>query len=249
MPAVATEPPELLQLAAHPLRWRLLGELARSDRTVQELTGLVGQPQNLVSYHLRKLRDGELVAARRSTFDGRDAYYRVDLTRLGGGFAASGAALHPGLRLAAVPSRPVASRVLFLCTGNSARSQMAEALARVRSGGLVDARSAGTKPKPLHPEAVRVMRERYDIDLSGHRPKHLDELAGEAFDHVITLCDRVREACPAFPGHPETAHWSTPDPSASDDPGAFEEAAAELSVRVGFLLAALTPSDDPREMP
>ena len=249
MPALATEPPELLQLAAHPLRWQLLTRLAGSDHRVRELVAMVDQPQNLVSYHLRKLRDGELVAARRSTFDGRDAYYRVDLTRLGGGFAASGAALHPGLRLAALPPRPAATRVLFLCTGNSARSQMAEALTRVRSGGLVDARSAGTHPKPLHPDAVRVMWELYDIDLSGHRPKHLDELAGEAFDHVITLCDRVREACPAFPGHPETAHWSTPDPSASGDAGAFESAAAELSVRVGFLLAALTPSDEPEEMP
>ena len=72
-------PREFLQLAGHPLRWRLLGELARSDRMVHELTGLVGEPQNLVSYHLGKLRDGGLVSARRSSADRRDAYYALDL--------------------------------------------------------------------------------------------------------------------------------------------------------------------------
>jgi DNA-binding transcriptional ArsR family regulator len=77
-------PPEFLQLAGHPLRWRLLAELARSDRTVHELTGVVGQPQNLVSYHLGKLRDARLVSARRSSADRRDSYYTVDPGRVGG---------------------------------------------------------------------------------------------------------------------------------------------------------------------
>ena len=72
-------PPEFLQLAGHPLRWQLLGELARSDRTVHELTGLVGEAQNLVSYHLGKLREAGLVSTRRSSADGRDAYYTADL--------------------------------------------------------------------------------------------------------------------------------------------------------------------------
>ena len=96
-------PPAFLQLAGHPLRWRLLGDLARSDRTVRELTGLVEQPQNLVSYHLGKLRDARLVSARRSSADRRDAYYTVDLTRLGELLAATGGALHPGLRLTPPP--------------------------------------------------------------------------------------------------------------------------------------------------
>ncbi len=212
------ELPEFLQLTGHPLRWRLLGELARSDRMVHELTGLVGHPQNLVSYHLGKLRDARLVSARRSSADRRDAYYTVDLTRVGDLLAAAGGALHPGLRLARPPSPgragPGTVSVLFLCTGNSARSQMAEALARVRSAGVVDASSAGSHPKPLHPDAVRVMRDEYGIDLGGHAPKHLEVFADRHFDCVISLCDRVREVCPEFPGGPETIHWSIPDPAA-----------------------------------
>jgi protein-tyrosine-phosphatase len=247
--------PGLLRLAGHPLRWRLLGELARSDRMVHELTGLVRQPQNLVSYHLGKLRDARLVSARRSSADRRDAYYTVDLTRVGQLLAATGAALHPGLRLTPlVPSgvRPgeATVRVLFLCTGNSARSQMAEALARARSDGLVEAHSAGSRPKPLHPNAVRVMREERGIDLTGHGSKHLSVYAQQRFDRVISLCDRVREVCPEFPGRPETIHWSIPDPATwpGDDEAsypAFQQMAAELETRIGFLLAALTGPPNP----
>src|SRR3954468_23009425 len=93
-------PPAFLQLAGHPLRWRLLGELARSDRMVSELTTLVGEPQNLVSYHLGKLRDGRLVSSRRSSADRRDTYYMADLTRIGRLLSATGGALHSGIRLA-----------------------------------------------------------------------------------------------------------------------------------------------------
>src|SRR5918994_4516698 len=165
-------PPAFLQLAGHPLRWRLLSDLARSDRTVHELTVLAGQPQNLVSYHLGKLRDARLVSARRSSADRRDAYYTIALPRLGELLAATGEALHPGLRLTPPPPSSatpgaVTARVLFLCTGNSARSQMAEALARVRSGGLIEAHSAGSHPRPLHPNAVRVMRDKHAIELAG----------------------------------------------------------------------------------
>jgi protein-tyrosine-phosphatase len=242
-------PPEFLQLAGHPLRWRLLAELARSDRMVHELTGLVGEPQNLVSYHLGKLREGRLVSARRSSADRRDAYYTVDLDRIGGLLSATGGALHPGLRL--TPPSPDGARpapgvrVLFLCTGNSARSQMAEALARARSGGVIEAYSAGSHPKPVHPSAVRVMRDEHGLDLSGQASKHLDVFAGQRFDRVISLCDRVREVCPEFPGHPETIHWSMPNPAAGDaDDDAsyplFQQTAAELATRIGFLLAALT---------
>jgi protein-tyrosine-phosphatase/DNA-binding transcriptional ArsR family regulator len=240
-----------LQLAGHPLRWRLLGELARSDLMVHELTGLVGQPQNLVSYHLAKLRDAHLVSARRSSADGRDAYYTVDLARVADLLTATGAAMHPGLRL--IPPPPgtaqagaAKARVLFLCTGNSARSQMAEALIEHLSGGTVEAASAGSHPKPLHPNAIRVMRKR-GIDISGNRTKHFDEFLSGQFDRVITLCDRVREVCPEFPCHPELVHWSVPDPACEGATNrasypAFERTAAELETRIGFLIPLLAES-------
>jgi protein-tyrosine-phosphatase len=239
-------PPEFLQLAGHPLRWRLLGELARSDHTVLELTGLVDEPQNLVSYHLGKLRDAGLVSARRSSADRRDAYYTVDLTRIGDLLSSTGGALHPGLRLtppAVTEGAHDAVRVLFLCTGNSARSPMAEALASARSGGLIEAHSAGSHPKPLHPNAVRVMRDEHGIDLARHEPTHLDVFADQPFDRVVSLCDRVREVCPEFAA--PTIHWSIPNPVAdgADDDAcypAFQETASGLETRVGFLLAELT---------
>ena len=241
-------PPEFLQLAGHPLRWRLLGELARSDRMVHELTGLIGEPQNLVSYHLGRLRDARLVSARRSSADRRDAYYTVDLARIGGLLAATGGALHPGLRLtrpAPHGAGPGAVKVLFLCTGNSARSPMAEALARALSGGVIEAYSAGSHPKPMHPNALRVMRDEHGLDLTGQASKHLDVFAGQRFDWVISLCDRVREVCPQFPDHPETIHWSIPNPATgnADDDATyplFQQTAAELATRIGFLLAVLT---------
>src|SRR5215216_4095825 len=90
-------PPPFLRLAGHPLRWRLLSELARSDRRVGELCELAGRRQNLVSYHLRQLRDGGLVSTRRSAADGRDTYYVLELTRCGELLTGAGASLHPGL--------------------------------------------------------------------------------------------------------------------------------------------------------
>jgi protein-tyrosine-phosphatase/DNA-binding transcriptional ArsR family regulator len=243
-------PPPFLELAAHPLRWRLLVELARSDRTVHELTAALDQPQNLVSYHLGKLREARVVSSRRSSADRRGAYYTVDLMRVGEQLAVTGGALHPVL--GGLPPDPrrgradgAGGRVLFLCTGNSARSQMAEAFARVRSGGLVEAHSAGSNPKPLHPNAVRVMRDEHGIDLTGHRPKPLTAFTDQRFDQVVTLCDRVREVCPEFPGDPAAIHWSIPDPAAGQVDGdddasypAFQSTAAEVETRIGFLLAA-----------
>jgi protein-tyrosine-phosphatase/DNA-binding transcriptional ArsR family regulator len=237
----------------HPLRWQLLGELAGSDRQVQELTARVGQPQNLVSYHLGQLRRARLVTSRRSSADGRDTYYRLDLARCAALLATTGGALHPALRMvppptpAPVPAGDEPVRVLFLCTGNSSRSQMAEALLRHRTAATVpasgrawvEAYSAGSHPKAVHPDAVAVMAG-YGIDLTGARPKHLDVFAHHRFDHVITLCDRVREVCPEFPGQPTTAHWSVPDPARDPDGyPAFERVAAELAERVGFLQHAL----------
>jgi ArsR family transcriptional regulator, arsenate/arsenite/antimonite-responsive transcriptional repressor / arsenate reductase (thioredoxin) len=241
-----TAPPGFLKLAGHPVRWRLLTELARSDRQVRELTALTGQPQNLVSYHLGRLRAGGLVGMRRSSADGRDAYYSIDLARCGELLTATGAALHPGLRLVPPSSGPAGTRasVLFLCTGNSARSQMAQAICEQMAGGLVTAASAGSHPKPLHPNAVRVMRER-GIDISSRQPRHFDVLAGQRFDYVVSLCDRVREVCPDFAGPPQVIHWSIPDPAAAGGTDAetyptFRALAAALETRIGFLLSRIS---------
>jgi ArsR family transcriptional regulator, arsenate/arsenite/antimonite-responsive transcriptional repressor / arsenate reductase (thioredoxin) len=243
------DPPGFVQLVAHPLRWRLLRELTRSDRAVRELTERLGEPQNLVSYHLRRLRDGALVYTRRSAADGRDSYYAVDLERCEQQLQTTGGALHPALRPTPAPPTPHAvraarrRRVLFLCTGNSARSQIAEALLQHASDGTVDAASAGSHPKPLHPNAVRVMRKR-GIDISGNRTKHVNEFVSQRFDVVITLCDRVREVCPDFPSRPELVHWSMPDPAREATTNrasyaAFERTAVELETRIRFLLPLL----------
>jgi ArsR family transcriptional regulator, arsenate/arsenite/antimonite-responsive transcriptional repressor / arsenate reductase (thioredoxin) len=243
-------PPRFLRLAGHPLRWRLLSELACSDRRVGELCDLAGERQSLVSYHLRQLRDGGVVSARRSLADGRDTYYVLDLARCGELLASAGMSLHPGLAPAGRShlrrrrgSTREFARVLFLCSGNSARSQIAEALCDQLAQGAVKAVSAGSHPKPIHPNAVRVMRER-GIDLAGRRSKHLSEFTDRRFDYVISLCDRVREVCPEFPGQPEVIHWSIPDPGR--EPGtdehtlpAFERTAVELATRIGFLIEAI----------
>ena len=221
-----------------------------------ELCLLLELPQNLVSYHLGQLRAERLVSRRRSSADGRDSYYVLELARCGELLDGAGAALHPGLRLAPPPAgAPARSparkrrRVLFLCTGNSARSQIAEALAQELGAGAIEARSAGSRPKPLHPNAVRVMRKR-GIDIAGRRSKHLDEFADERFDYVVSLCDRVREVCPEFSGNPALIHWSIPDPAREGDSdketyAAFERTAEELATRIPFLLELISLTHHP----
>jgi protein-tyrosine-phosphatase len=247
--AADVSPLGFLQLIADPLRWRLLDELGRSDRRVGELCEVLGKPQSLVSYHLRELRKGGLVSARQSAADGRDTYYRCNIDRFAELLSAAGSALHPAVHLTSVDEvgsarRGRKPRVLFLCTGNSARSQMAEALLEHRTGGAIAARSAGSHPKPLHDNAVQVMAER-GIDISHNRSKNLLRFTDDRFDRVITLCDKVREVCPDFEGQPTTAHWSMPDPAAEGADAytnyrAFVRTADEIDARIGLLIAQLT---------
>ena len=116
-------------------------------------------------------------------------------------------------------------RVLILCTGNSARSQMAEGLLRHDAGDRFDVESAGTKPSRLRPEAIAVMRE-LGIDISGQRSKHLDAFTGQAFDYVLTVCDQANESCPLYPATTHRLHQSFEDPAAFD--GSEEERLAQF---------------------
>src|SRR5271163_4328067 len=103
--------------------------------------------------------------------------------------------------------RPVKKRVLILCTGNSARSQMAEGLLRHDAGDRFAVESAGTRPGQVRPEAIAVMKE-LGIDISGHRSKHVREFADQSFDYVLTVCDSAKAICPVFPGHSNRIHKS-----------------------------------------
>ena len=105
--------------------------------------------------------------------------------------------------------------VLILCTGNSARSQMAEGLLRHDAANGFQVASAGVEPTRVRPEAVEVMSE-IGIDISAHRSKSVDEFAGQEFDYVITVCDNANEHCPIFPGHTKRIHWSFEDPAAAE---------------------------------
>jgi protein-tyrosine-phosphatase/DNA-binding transcriptional ArsR family regulator len=224
-------------------------ELVTSDLAVSELTERLGERQSLVSYHLAQLRDGGLVTSRRSSADGRDTYYSLSLAACERGLRSTGAELHPALRLEPVTlarrgSSSPRVRALFVCTGNSARSQMAQAMITARSGGAVIASSAGSNPKPLHPKAVAEM-ERRGIDIRSHASTHLVDVAHKRFDWIITLCDRVREVCPEFPHHPRVVHWSIADPADGDARAAraaFTRTADQLDERIGYLLVAMFES-------
>lgn len=263
--------PSLLKLLADDQRWTLVHALAHSDRRVQELVDLLQQPANLVSYHLRKLRDQAVVTERRSAADRRDVYYSLAFDRVRSLYFAAAESLHPALgRRAADTASPIdtadpdragapaagtrrkaaaqarirasAPSVLFVCTHNSARSQMAEGLLR-RLRPDLRVTSAGTTISEVQPLAVLVMKRR-GIDISKQRSKHLSAFDGQTFDYIITVCDRAREACPVFPGNPELLHWSIADPSAVKGDRttrlrAYEAVADELQGRMRRLQALL----------
>jgi protein-tyrosine-phosphatase len=129
---------------------------------------------------------------------------------------------------------------------------MAEGIMRrmVRSNQLggsgVEVFSAGSEPSSIHPEAVRVLTS-LGVDVSRQKAKHLDRYRDQEFDYIITVCDRVRETCPVFPGHPERIHWSFPDPAVIEDDEArrraFDQTAEQLTIRIRYLLTLITGSD------
>ena len=241
------KPLDFLKLLAHHIRWRILLALSKSDYRVEELVQQIKQPPNLISYHLKQLRLRKIVTERRSTADSRDIYYSLNLDRFRQLYLQAGQSLHPALRESIQPSPPQSeikrsrpARILFLCTHNSARSQMAESLLRRLGGDEVEVFSAGSEPTSIHPLTTKVMSD-IGIGLSENRSKPLDEFIGQNFDYVVTVCDRVREVCPVFPADPEQIHWSIPDPAAIEGnlrtrERAFANTARELATRIQFLL-------------
>jgi ArsR family transcriptional regulator, arsenate/arsenite/antimonite-responsive transcriptional repressor / arsenate reductase (thioredoxin) len=235
---------EFLKLLAHDVRWQLIKALTMSDYRVQELVEQVDQPMNLVSYHLKKLREERVVITRRSDSDARDVYYSLDLERLGALYREAGRALHPVLGEMSsehgIPQKPL--RVLFVCTHNSARSQMAEALMRQIGGERIQVWSAGSQPTNIHPDTIRTM-DALGIDIRGQKSEGLEAYTGQAFDVVITVCDRAREVCPTFPGDAQQVHWSLPDPTIITDEAersrAFQGIARQLQARIRYLLRGI----------
>jgi ArsR family transcriptional regulator, arsenate/arsenite/antimonite-responsive transcriptional repressor / arsenate reductase (thioredoxin) len=244
---IKPQPLDFLKLLAHDIRWRVLLALAQSDHRVEELVKKIQQPHNLISYHLKRLRLQQLVTERRSSADGRDIYYSLNLDQFRQLYLQTGQSLHPAIGGASPQPYPQAKpiaypkvHVLFLCTHNSARSQMAESLLRKLGGDQVEVFSAGSEPTSIHPLAIKVMSE-VSVDLSQHRSKHLSEFVGQSFDYVVTVCDRIREVCPVFPGDPEQIHWSFPDPAAIEgnlqkQERAFANTANQLMLRIQYLL-------------
>lgn len=142
-------------------------------------------------------------------------------------------------------------RVLIVCTGNSARSQIAEGLLRHEAGEAFDVFSAGTAPGQLRPEAIAVMRE-FSVDISGQKAKPLDQFLGQSFDFVITVCDKAKEQCPSFPGEYVRLHWPFEDPAAADERSPeqrlqdFRNVRDKIHARIMFFLGegSYYPSQD-----
>jgi len=225
--------------------------LALTDLRAGEIVAHLRMPQNAVSYHLKQLRAIGVLRDRRSSVDARDVYYRVDHARLTALYLAAGDVLQPGLGTdvdareadgAAGADLPL--RILFVCTHNSARSQIAEALAHRLGGRSVEAYSAGSHPTELHPVTVELLKSLGE-DPARYHAKLLDQFRGQDFHYIITVCDRVREHCPTFPDDDIQIHWSFPDPT--EVPGlaaqrqAFATLRREMETRLRYLLVLPHP--------
>jgi ArsR family transcriptional regulator, arsenate/arsenite/antimonite-responsive transcriptional repressor / arsenate reductase (thioredoxin) len=231
---------KFLKALAHEIRWQVVQTLAVGDRRVHELVDITERPLNVVSSHLKKLRDANVVTVRRSEADGRDLYYALNLSEVQQRFLNIGRVLLPATADAPATVGPM--RVLFVCTHNSARSQMAEGLMRRAAGSWVDVFSAGSDPTDIHPDGVKVLQAR-GVDISGQQSQPLAAFSGQSFDYVITVCDRAREMCPMFPGKSQQIHWGYPDPvtitNDAERLAAFDTLAAGLEKRIDNFLKML----------
>lgn len=226
--------------------------LLLSDLRAGEIVERMRLPQNAVSYHLKQLRAAGLLRDRRSSADARDIYYSIDLERLQAlyrhaGEALLAAPLPPKSPHVARPDTDHPLRLLYLCTHNSARSLFAEAITRQLGGRQVAVFSAGDAPTGIHPTTSALLAE-WRIDPAGLASKSLDRFLDQSFDYVITVCDRVREHCPTFPGAATQIHWSIPDPTEVGDEEAqrvaFRAVRHEVDVRVRHLLRQYLPAAD-----
>jgi protein-tyrosine-phosphatase/DNA-binding transcriptional ArsR family regulator len=224
--------------------------LALTDLRAGDVVERLQVPANAASYHFKHLRAAGLLRDRRSSLDARDVYYSVDLERLRALFEAAGGALHPalapvedGVERNPMLDRPL--RVLFLCTHNSARSQLAEGIMRQLGRDQVEVFSAGGQPSEVHPMTVRMLGD-LGIDATAHNAKSIHSFLDRTFDYVITVCDRVKEQCPTFPGDPDEIHWSLPDPVAVEEENqrweAFGRISHELETRIHYLLSLPHPA-------
>lgn len=223
--------------------------LALNDLQPGELGAQLRTSPAALAYHLKQLRDVQLLRGHQSTFDRRDIYYSVDLERLQALYALAGDALHtsrsPTLgERGTEPNLERPLRILFLCTHNRARSQLAEGLTRYLAGDQVEVFSGGSNPSELHPLTIEMLQD-LGIDTSQLYPKSMDQFIGQSFDYIITTCDRVRGGCPTFPGDAQQIHWSFTDPSAVDDEdvqyAAFCTTRRELLTRIRYLLSLPHP--------
>lgn len=236
--------PPVLKLLTHDVRWQLIQALKHTDLKVQELVDLVGKKQNLVSYHLKLLKSGDLVRERKSSQDARDIYYSLNLGQALDRLTEVGQLLFPHFgNRAQQTEAEKPHRLLFLCTHNSARSQMSEGFARKLGGELLEVHSAGSKVTQVHPKAIE-MAATFGVDLSQQRSKHVETLVGQHFDYVITVCDKAKEICPVFPDGPTRLHWSIANPAAvtGDEATinqAFLDTAQQLETRIKYFLQTL----------
>jgi protein-tyrosine-phosphatase len=228
---------------------QLLTSLVLNDIRLQDLAAETSQSQQAVVSSLEPLHAAGVITSRRSDANSDDMYYHLDLDKLRGLYDMTSTALPPEFAPAVeaeveswLQAGEAHPRVLFLCTQNSARSQLAEGLTRLLSKGRVEVFSAGNQPDIVHPMAIKVL-EGLHIDISHHRSKHLGEFIDQEFDYVITICDSAREACPPFPSAYQTIHWSISDPVAVEGIAAqrraFRQVANELRTRIGYLLIFL----------
>jgi Protein-tyrosine-phosphatase len=232
-----------------PNRLAIISLLSTGPMLVGDICIASGLPLTLVSQHLRVLRESGMVRAERDGKDARAVWYHLNPERI----KEIQTALSMVFDMTKIVDRRIPEakqssdlsrekfRVLFLCSGNSARSQMAEALLQHNGKGLIEARSAGTHPREVHPLTIKVLAE-IGLDTTGLRTKHYSVFNQETFHYVITVCDRANEECPDFNGDYQRIHWSIADPVKAGNENelikVFTQTRQELAGRIALFIHA-----------